>query len=70
MMQVHSKSESKSDPISGSLGHPKHKGPPLNDEQRLEWSLRQKKPIEYDDDPDEHPDTQDSIKWSESYYGR
>ena len=70
MMQVHAKSASKSDPISGSLGHPKQKGPPLNDEQQLEWSLRAKKPIDYEVDPDEHPDTQDSIKWSEAYYGR
>lgn len=40
MIQVRSQSSAKSDPIAGSLGHPDTKGPPLNDEQRLEWSLR------------------------------
>ena len=40
----------------------------MNDEGRLEWELRKKKPVKFDVDPTEHPETQDSIGWSEKYY--
>lgn len=73
MAQVHSKSEqkseAKSDPIEGSLGHPKSKAPPPNEDARLEEYLRSKTPMKYKIDPLEHPDTQDSIEWAQNYYG-
>jgi hypothetical protein len=50
------------------LGHPDTKKPPLNDEGRLEWDLRRKKPIKFEVDQTEHPETQNSIEWSEKYY--
>jgi len=40
----------------------------MNDEGRLEWELRKKKPIKFEVDQTEHPETQKSIDWSERYY--
>lgn len=65
MMQL----KAKSDPISGSLGHPLGPEPTMNDEARLEWSLKQKKPVTFKIDQEEHPDTQRSLEWAEKHYG-
>jgi hypothetical protein len=62
--------KAKSDPITGSLGWSGPSDAPKNDEARLEMSLRAKRPIKYESDPGEHPETQDSIKWAEERYGR
>ena len=63
-----SESEAQSDPIEGSLGHPKLKDKPMNADERLEWELREKKPLEFKVDPLEHPETGKSVKWAENYY--
>lgn len=56
--------ETESDPIWGTLGPPKSKTIPINDEERLEMDLRARKPQKLIVDPNEHPSTQDSIKWA------
>ena len=59
-----------SDPIHGSLGPKKYKEEDFaNDEQRLEYELRKKKPIKYEIDPDIHDSTQKSIQWAENNRG-
>ena len=56
--------QTKSDPISGSLGHmtPDYKDF-LTEDQKLELRLRGMKPREFTTD-EEHDDTQDSIAWA------
>lgn len=60
--------DEKSDPIFPSTG------PPLpaevnTEEAILERDLASRKTIKYTLDPDEHPETQDSLKWAESLLG-
>ena len=57
-----------SDPIFPSTGPPA----PLEintEEAVLERDLASRKAIKYTLDPDEHPETQDSLKWAESLLG-
>lgn len=60
--------EEKSDPIFPSTGPPVP--PEVNTEEAiLERDLASRKTIKYTLDPDEHPETQDSLKWAESLLG-
>ena len=63
--------QSKSDPIFGSTGlDDRYKMPIVTEEQRLEVELRSKKPVEFELDPSQHTDTQDSIEWAEKNLGQ
>lgn len=62
--------QSKSDPIFGSTGiNERDKLPIVTDEQRLEEDLKSRKPIDFELDPTQHADTQDSIEWAEKNLG-
>ena len=62
--------QSKSDPIFGSTGiNDRDKLPIVTDEQRLEEDLKSRHPVEFDLDPSQHTDTQDSIEWAEKNVG-
>lgn len=63
--------QSKSDPIFGSTGlDDRYKTPIVTEEQRLEEELKSKKPVEFELDPSQHTDTQDSIEWAEKNLGQ
>ena len=62
--------QSKSDPIFGSTGmNVKDKMPIVTDEQRLEADLNSRKEVDFELDPSQHPETQDSIAWAEKNLG-
>lgn len=42
----------------------------LTEEGIIEKDLRSRKPAQYNLDPDEHPETQDSIEWAEKALGQ
>ena len=59
-----------SDPIFGSLGPDGVDKPkPTTDAEKLEADLASRKPVNFDLDPEEHPDTQASIAWAEKQFG-
>jgi len=59
-----------SDPIWGSLGPDDRTDEDFQTEEGIiERDLRARKPAKFVLDPDEHPDTQDSIEWAEKALG-
>ena len=61
--------QTKSDPIAGSLGHPKNYGDMLTDpEIALEEHLRSLKPVEHTNDHD-FDASEDSLAWAEKKVG-
>ena len=60
--------DANSDPIFPSTGPPTP--PDVNTEEAvLERDLASRKAIRYTLEPDEHPETQDSLKWAENLLG-
>ena len=59
-----------SDPIWGSLGPDDAEDPQYpTEESILESDLKKRKPAKFTLDPEEHPETQDSIAWAEKELG-
>jgi len=58
-LAIHSEvhNEEKSDPIFGSIGPTEKKPPPATPEEALERDLQSRKPVTYNWDESEHPET-------------